>query len=195
MQDPASIFRNASTNAAGVLESLRNDPAIASAFAAATSAIVAAFRAGNKVLVCGNGGSLCDAMHFAEELTGRFRNDRPALPAIALADPTHITCVANDYGFDHVFSRGVEAFGKQGDVLVVLTTSGNSPNIFKAVEAGKQRKLVTIAFLGKDGGKIRGLCDHQFVVPGETSDRIQELHMLLLHTMVEAVEMGLLGGK
>lgn len=151
------------------------------------------FRAGGKVLICGNGGSMCDAMHFAAELTGRFRDDRPALPAIALADPAHLTCVGNDYGFEQVFSRGVEAYGKPGDVLIVLSTSGNSPNIVRALDTGKSRGLVTIALLGKDGGHCRGKADHQFAVPGDSSARIQELHMLILHELVVQVESILFG--
>lgn len=145
-------------------------------------------RAGGKVMACGNGGSACDAMHFCEELTGRFRKERPALAAIACIDPGHITCTANDYGFDQIFSRWVEALGRTGDVLVVLSTSGNSPNIVNAINAAKDRGMVTAAFLGRDGGQCQSLADHEWIVPGEQSDRIQELHMLLLHVLVEAVE-------
>lgn len=144
-----------------------------------------------KVLICGNGGSLCDALHFAEELTGRFRKDRRPLGAIALGEAGHLTCVANDYGFEHVFSRGVEALGRGGDVLIVLSTSGNSANVVRAVEAGRAKGLKTVALLGKGGGKVRGMCDVEIIVPGETADRIQELHMLILHTVVELVEKGL----
>jgi len=146
------------------------------------------FAAGRKVLICGNGGSACDAMHFAEELTGRFKEDRPALPAIACSDPGHITCTANDYGFEHIFSRWVEALGKTGDVLIVLSTSGNSPNVLRAVEAAQRKDMQTVGLLGRGGGKLQDACEHEIVVPGETSDRIQELHMLVLHALVEAVE-------
>ena len=146
------------------------------------------FAAGRKVLICGNGGSACDAMHFAEELTGRFIEDRPALPAIACTDAGHITCTANDYGFEHVFSRWVEALGKKGDVLIVLSTSGNSPNILRAVEAAEKLDMQTVGLLGRGGGKLQDACEHEIVVPGETSDRIQELHMLILHALVEGVE-------
>jgi len=146
------------------------------------------FAAGRKVLICGNGGSACDAMHFAEELTGRFNEDRPPLPAIACIDPGHLTCTANDYGFEHVFSRWVEALGKKGDVLIVLSTSGNSPNILKAVEAATKLDMQTVGLLGRGGGKLQDACEHEIVVPGETSDRIQELHMLILHTLVQSVE-------
>ncbi len=145
-------------------------------------------KAGGKILICGNGGSACDAAHFAEELTGRFRSDRPALAAIACTDPGHITCVANDYGFEQVFSRWVEALGRPGDVLIVLSTSGNSSNLLRAASAAKTRGLRSVALLGRAGGKLKGACDHEIVVPGETSDRIQELHMLILHAWAESVE-------
>jgi D-sedoheptulose 7-phosphate isomerase len=153
--------------------------------------LVECYRQDGKVLICGNGGSLCDAMHFAEEMTGRFRKDRRPLGALALGEAGHLTCVANDYGFEHVFSRGVEALGRRGDVLIALSTSGNSTNILHAAEAAKAKGMRTVSLLGKGGGKMRGVCDVEVVVPGETADRIQELHMLILHTVVELVEVGL----
>lgn len=146
------------------------------------------FTKGNKVLICGNGGSNCDALHFAEEFTGRFRGDRKALPAIAISDSSHITCVGNDYGFDYVFSRGVEAYGKEGDMFLGISTSGNSPNVIKAVEAAKKLGMKTCVLLGKDGGKLKGMCDYEFIIPGKTSDRIQEIHMMILHIIIEGVE-------
>ncbi|TVQ63853.1 MAG: SIS domain-containing protein [Phycisphaerales bacterium] len=156
------------------------------------------FRAGGKVLACGNGGSACDAMHFCEELTGRYRFNRPALPAIACADASHITCAANDFGYDAAFARWVEALARPGDALVVLSTSGNSRNILAAVEAAETRGVTTAAFLGQGGGALRGRCDYQWVVPAPQapdgserktfSDRIQEVHMLLLHVLVGAIE-------
>ncbi|MGM0439724.1 MAG: D-sedoheptulose-7-phosphate isomerase [Chlamydiota bacterium] len=150
--------------------------------------IADAFKNGNKVVIAGNGGSLCDAAHFAEELTGQFRSFRPALPAIALTEPGHITCCANDFGFDRVFSRGVEAYGKPGDVFVGLTTSGNSPNIINAIEAAKNLEMATITFLGKSGGKLKGVADQELLIEGETSDRIQEAHMTAIHIIIECVE-------
>ncbi|MDN3504418.1 MAG: SIS domain-containing protein [Rhabdochlamydiaceae bacterium] len=148
---------------------------------------------GNKILIAGNGGSLCDAMHFAEELTGYFRKKRKAFPAIALADPAHMSCVANDTDFESVFSRGVEALGKEGDALVVLSTSGNSPNIIKAVSQAQSDGIVTIAFLGKSGGQLKGMCDFEWIVEGfETSDRIQEAHMTAIHIIIEMIELKLL---
>ena len=147
------------------------------------------FRRGNKVLLAGNGGSLCDAAHFAEELTGFFRKKRPALPALVLNDPGHITCVGNDLGFDCIFSRGIEAFGKPGDLFIGLSTSGNSPNIVNAFETAKKRELKTAAFLGKDGGKLRSVADYEWVVSGFSfSDRIQEAHMAAIHVIIEALE-------
>ena len=146
------------------------------------------FENGNKVLICGNGGSNCDALHFAEEFTGRFRSDRKALPAIAISDSSHITCVGNDYGFDSIFSRGVEAYGEPGDMFFGISTSGNSPNVIKAVEAAKKIGMKTCLLLGKDGGKLKGMGDFEFIIPGKTSDRIQEIHMMILHIIIEGVE-------
>jgi len=150
--------------------------------------IATAFKNGKKVLICGNGGSNCDAQHFAEEFTGRFRDERPALPAIAISDSSHITCVGNDYGFDYIFSKGVEAFGQEGDVLIGLSTSGNSKNVIKALEVAKDRKMTTIGLLGKEGGAIKGTTDYEFIIPAKTSDRVQEIHMIILHIIIEGVE-------
>lgn len=148
-----------------------------------------AFKKGRKLILAGNGGSLCDAAHFAEELTGQFRKYRPALPAIVLNEPAHMTCVGNDFGFDAVFSRGIEAYGKPGDVFIGLTTSGNSPNLIKAFEMAKKRKLITIAFLGKDGGKLAQIADYEWIVSGfKYSDRIQEVHMAAIHIIIEVLE-------
>lgn len=147
------------------------------------------FQNGGKIIIAGNGGSLCDAMHFAEELTGQFRGKRPALPAIALADPSHMSCVGNDMGFDQVFARGVEAFGKEGDLFIAMTTSGNSLNIVKAVEMAKAKGLESIAFLGKTGGALKGVCDLEWIVSGFSySDRVQEAHMAAIHIIIEMVE-------
>lgn len=147
------------------------------------------YRNGNKIIVAGNGGSLCDASHFAEELTGFFREKRPALPAIALSEPGHITCTGNDVGFEYIFSRGVEAYGKPGDIFIGLTTSGNSPNIVKAIEVAKERGLSTVTFLGKSGGKLLGVADLELLIEGfKTSDRIQEAHMTAIHIAIEMLE-------
>jgi len=154
-----------------------------------SSLIANAFAAGNKVIVAGNGGSLCDAMHFAEEFTGFYRKKRNPLPAIALSDPGVMSCVSNDAGFQYVFSRQVDAFGKEGDIFVALTTSGNSKNLVEAVQVAKRKKLSTVAFLGKTGGTLKGECDHEWVVEGyKYSDRIQEVHMASIHIIIEMVE-------
>lgn len=182
------ILRSALSDAQSVLAAFVADHAAMRATEAAGGALMACYDAGCKAIICGNGGSLCDAAHFAEELTGRFRADRPPLPAIALSEPGHLTCTANDYGFEHVFSRGVQALGAAGDVLIVLSTSGNSTNCIRACEVAKARGMTTIGLLGKGGGRLLAACDHAIVAPGATSDRIQELHMLVLHIWVEMIE-------
>ena len=170
---------------------LREFLADATAMASVEKAIVAiagAFRAGGKAISCGNGGSMSDAMHFAEEFSGRYRKDRKALPAIAVSDPGHISCVANDYGFDYVFSRQVEALGRKGDVLLAISTSGNSPNVIRAAERAREIGLTVIGLLGRDGGKLKALCDIPILVPGDTTDRMQELHIKIIHVVIEGVE-------
>jgi D-sedoheptulose 7-phosphate isomerase len=164
-------------------------PKNVSFIAAAAELLSQAFREGRKLIVAGNGGSLCDASHFAEELTGFFRQARPALPAISLAEPGHLSCVGNDIGYEWVFSRGIEAYGKPGDVFAGLTTSGNSANIVRAFETAKKLGLKTIAFLGKNGGKLKGVADLELVIEGfHTSDRIQEAHMSAIHIIIQALE-------
>lgn len=166
-----------------------NQPASLHFIQSVATMLAHCFRKGNKVIIAGNGGSLCDGAHFAEELTGIFRSVRPALPAISLSEPGHLTCVGNDLGFDLVFSRGIEAFGKPGDIFIGLTTSGNSPNIVKAFETAHMLELKTVAFLGKDGGKLRGLADLELIIDGfRTSDRIQEAHMAAIHIIIEVME-------
>jgi len=151
--------------------------------------ISSCFTQGGKLLLAGNGGSLCDAAHFAEELTGFFRKKRRALPAIVLNDPGHLTCVGNDVGFAEVFARGVEALGRAGDVFVGLSTSGNSQNLIRAFERAKDLDLKTIAFLGKGGGRLKGVADLELLIEGfTTSDRIQEAHMMAIHMIIEGVE-------
>ncbi len=155
----------------------------------AARVIADCFRNGNKLLIAGNGGSLCDAMHFAEELTGIFRHKRKALPAIALSDPGHLTCMANDVGYHEVFSRSVEALGREGDVFVALTTSGNSENLVNAVPMAKSMGLKTISFLGKTGGKLKGVSDLEWIIDGFSySDRIQEAHMTAIHIIIQLIE-------
>ena len=157
--------------------------------AAAAAMMVAAIRGGGKVISCGNGGSMSDAMHFAEELSGRFRSDRKALPALSISDPTHLSCVANDYGYEFVFSRYVEAVGNEGDVLLAISTSGNSPNVIRAIESAKKKGMKTVGLTGKDGGRIASLCDLEIRVPSsDWADRAQELHIMIIHSLIQLIE-------
>ena len=196
MPAPDPVIQTELDEAARLAASFAADAASAAFIARAAGLCVAAVRAGGKVLAVGNGGSCADAMHFCEELTGRYRDDRPAIAAVACTDPGHLTCTANDYGYDAVFSRFVEALARPGDVLVVLSTSGNSVNIVRAVQAARARDCRIVALLGKGGGVIAGKAadaDAVLIAPGATADRIQELHMLALHGLVGAIERGLTG--
>jgi D-sedoheptulose 7-phosphate isomerase len=175
--------------AADTLAAFLADEACLAGVAAFAEAAHRTLTGGGRLLSCGNGGSMCDAMHFAEEWTGRFRGDRDALPAIAFSDPSHLTCIANDFGYDRVFARMVEAYGREGDLLVALSTSGNSPNVLAACEEARARGITVVGLLGKGGGPVRDLCDVAIVVPqATTSDRIQEIHIKVLHIVIEAVE-------
>lgn len=183
-----NLIANSLEESAAVIAQL-NSPEVYAFIENAACILCSTFQNKGKVLVAGNGGSLCDAAHFAEELTGYFRTDRPALPAIALTDSAHITCTGNDAGFDFIFSRAVEAYGQEGDVFVGLTTSGNSKNIINAFETAKKKRLKTIAFLGKGGGLLNGFADLQLLINGfKTSDRIQEAHMTVIHIIIEVIE-------
>jgi D-sedoheptulose 7-phosphate isomerase len=148
---------------------------------------------GNKIISCGNGGSMSDAMHFAEELSGKFRNERKPLPAIAIADPAYITCTGNDYGFDHIFARFIEGFGKEGDILLAISTSGNSPNVIKAAQAAKQLKMPVVALTGKNGGALSSIADIEIRAPHSNySDRAQEIHIKVIHILIKQIEEALL---
>lgn len=173
------------------IESLKEESALAF-FEEVSLALVACFGRQGKVLIAGNGGSLCEAMHFAEELTGFFREKRAALPAIALSDPSHMSCVANDIGYDFVFSRLIEALGKEGDIFIALTTSGNSPNLIQAAVAARKKNIQVIGFLGKNGGRLSEFCDLSWTVKGYGfSDRIQEAHLVAIHMIIQMVEASL----
>ena len=187
------IIRSELNEARQVLDSFLNDPANISKIEEAAEVIATSILSGGKVLSCGNGGSHCDAMHFAEELTGRFRDDRRALPAIAISDVSHLSCVSNDYGFDYVFSRFVEGVGTRGDVLLGISTSGNSPNVIKAVEAARQKGMKVVLLTGKDGGKLAGQADVEIRVPHfRDSDRIQEVHIKVIHILILLIEKAVL---
>jgi D-sedoheptulose 7-phosphate isomerase len=148
-----------------------------------------AIKGQKKILSCGNGGSMCDAMHFAEELSGRYRDDRPSLPAIAIADASHITCVGNDYGFDQIFARYIQALGNEGDVLLAISTSGNSTNILNAIASAKAKGMKIIGLTGKDGGKMASLCDVEIRAPfSKFSDRTQEIHIKVIHSLIDFIE-------
>ena len=182
-------IRNELTQAIDVLTNFVSDDRNLEAIQQAAVLIADSFKQGGKVLSCGNGGSHCDAMHFAEELTGRFRDNRPSYPAIAISDVSHISCVGNDYGFDYIFSRYVEGVGNKGDVLLGISTSGNSTNVIKAIEAAKQKGMKIITLTGKDGGKMNGLADVDIRVPHfGYADRVQEIHIKVIHILILLIE-------
>lgn len=177
------------TEAREVLDAFISAPDTFVSIEMAGKILVDAIKSGGKIISCGNGGSMSDAMHFAEELSGRYRNDRPALPAIAISDPSHLSCVANDYGYGFVFSRMIEAIGREGDVLFAISTSGNSENVLKAIEAARVKGMKVIGLTGKDGGKMSGLCDVEIRAPqSKYADRAQEIHIKVIHSLIDYVE-------
>ncbi|WP_204378341.1 D-sedoheptulose 7-phosphate isomerase [Hymenobacter lapidarius] len=183
------LIRAELTEARDVLDRFLADPANLARITEAAELFAHSLRNGGKVLTCGNGGSLCDAQHFAEELSGRYRNNRRALAAIALTDASHMTCVANDFGFEFVFSRFVQALGRPGDVLLAISTSGNSPNILRAAEAAKEAGMLVVSLTGKDGGQLAGLSDVEIRVPHfGYADRIQEVHIKVIHILILLIE-------
>lgn len=177
--------------AAEALKSFNND-ANHTKIANAIILMSEALSNGNKIISCGNGGSMCDAMHFAEELSGKFRNDRKGLAALSISDPSHITCVANDYGFDEVFSRYIEAVGNKGDILLGISTSGNSGNVINAVKVARKQGIKTIVLTGKTGGTLAELADLEIRAPqSEYADRAQEIHIKVIHTLIYGIERAL----
>ncbi|MTB47405.1 D-sedoheptulose 7-phosphate isomerase [Providencia zhijiangensis] len=183
------LIRGELTEAADTLSKFLSDDANLQAIEKAAVLLADSFKAGGKVLSCGNGGSHCDAMHFAEELTGRYRENRPGYPAIAISDVSHISCVSNDFGYEFVFSRFVEAVGQKGDVLLGISTSGNSGNIIKAIEAARAKGMKVITLTGKDGGKMVGSADIEIRVPHfGYADRIQEIHIKVIHILIQLIE-------
>ncbi len=172
-----------------VLDAFLNNSSAMNAIQGAGLLMVDAVKSGKKIISCGNGGSMCDAMHFAEELTGRYRDNRKAIPAISISDPSHISCVGNDYGFDYVFSRYIEALGNEGDVLLAISTSGNSKNVLNAVSAAKHKGMKVVALTGKDGGAIASVCDIEIRAPySEYADRAQEIHIKVIHALIDFIE-------
>jgi len=184
-----ALIRSELNEAGDTLAKFISDDANIDAIHRAAVLLADAFKAGGKVISCGNGGSHCDAMHFAEELTGRYRENRPGYPAIAVSDVSHMSCVSNDFGYNYVFSRYVEAVGREGDVLLGISTSGNSSNIIKAIEASRAKRIKVITLTGKDGGKMAGSADVEIRVPhfGYT-DRIQEIHIKAIHILIQLIE-------
>ena len=184
-----TFIRSNLQEAAEVLHEFVTQEENIQAIESAASILIEALRQGNKIIACGNGGSMTDAMHFAEELSGEFREKRPALAAISISDPAHITCVANDYEFNAVFSRFVEGLGQPGDALLAISTSGNSMNVIKAVEAAKEKGMKVVGLTGKTGGLLAGMVDQEIRVRGRKySDRIQEVHIKILHILVSLIE-------
>ncbi len=174
--------------AASLVSWLANDEESKSTIEAMAAEMASVLRTGGRLISCGNGGSLCDAMHFAEELSGRYRDDRPALSAIALGDAGHMSCVANDYGFDSVFARGVQAQGRAGDVVLAFSTSGKSANVLQAMRAAREGQMRVFGLLGKGGGPALELCDRSLVVPATDTARIQEIHIKVVHALIELIE-------
>jgi D-sedoheptulose 7-phosphate isomerase len=189
MSEINSTIRKELNEAAVVLQSFIEDENNLKKIEEAAVLIAESINKGGKVIACGNGGSHCDAMHFAEELTGRYRENRKAIPAIAISDPSHISCVGNDYGFEFIFSRYIEALGNAGDVLLAISTSGNSLNVIKAVEAAKKKNMQVLVLSGKDGGKLGPLADVEIRVSHDGfADRIQEIHIKIIHVLILLIE-------
>lgn len=192
MTSPLSLteqIRAELTEAQTVLTQFVQNPANLAAIEQAARLMADSLRQGGKILTCGNGGSLCDAQHFAEELTGRYRQNRPALAAIALTEASHMSCVANDFGYEYVFSRYVEALGRPGDVLLAISTSGNSPNVLRAAEAARTLGMRVVSLTGKDGGQLAGLSTVEIRPPHTGyADRIQEIHIKAIHILILLIE-------
>ena len=187
--DFRSIIDHELNEAAQVLQIFLANPVNVEKIESAAKLLAQSIQSGGKVISCGNGGSHCDAMHFAEELTGRFRDNRRALPAICVSDASHISCVANDYGFEFIFSRYIEALGSKGDVLLGISTSGNSTNVINAAKAAKERGMKVIILSGKDGGKLSSHADVEIrVAHNGYADRIQEVHIKIIHVLILLIE-------
>lgn len=183
-----NVWKNSLSEAQATLNKFAADPSQIEKCVKFTEMLINTIKSGGNLFSCGNGGSHCDAMHFAEEFTGRYRKDRKPVGALALGNAPHVTCVSNDYGFEHIFSRELGGLGRRGDLLIGLSTSGNSKNVINAFETARSLGIKTVALLGRDGGKMKSMADLAIVIPAETSDRIQEMHIKILHTVIEGVE-------
>jgi D-sedoheptulose 7-phosphate isomerase len=191
-----TAIRSALMEAQTGLQNLLDDSETVGQIEKAGILLAASFKNGGRVFSCGNGGSMCDAMHFAEELSGRFRGDRAALAATSISDPSHMSCVANDYGYEFVFSRYVEAHGRAGDVLLAISTSGKSKNVINAIDAAKKKGMKVIGMTGKKKCPLADMCDILLATPaGSYADRVQELHIKMIHIMIELVERQMFSGN
>ncbi len=182
-------IRSHFSEAASLLDRVMGDARLLEAIHDAGHLMVKSVKSGGKLISCGNGGSMCDAMHFAEELTGRFRDDRPPIAAVSISDPSHLTCVGNDHGFEQVFARFVQAHGRKGDVLLAISTSGNSANVLRAAAVAKASGVAVVGLTGRDGGKLAALCDIEIRVPHNGyADRVQEIHIKVIHALIDHIE-------
>jgi D-sedoheptulose 7-phosphate isomerase len=185
----SNIIQKQLEEAQAVLSQFLGDRKQLQAIEKAGALLVKTFKNGRKAISCGNGGSMCDAMHFAEELTGRFRNHRKSFPAIAISDPSHLSCVGNDYGYEKTFSRFIEGIGARGDVLLAISSSGNSQNILNAIKSAQKKGMSVIGLTGKNGGEMARLCDIEIRAPFSTyADRAQEIHIKVIHSLILYVE-------
>lgn len=183
------LIKNNFLEARQILDQFINDEENIKQIAAAGAYMVESVNGGGKIISCGNGGSMCDAMHFAEELTGRFRENRKAIPAVSISDASHISCVGNDYGYDEIFARYVDSLGRSGDVLLAISTSGNSKNVLKAVAVAKEKGIKVIGLTGKTGGELSKACDIEIKAPfSEYADRAQEIHIKVIHSLIHYIE-------
>lgn len=184
----SEFIKNALIDAQQVLNKFIADEQNLVLIEKAVNTMVTSIKSEGRILACGNGGSMCDSMHFVEELTGRYRKDRDPISAMSMGDPGHLTCVANDYGYDYVFSRYVQAWGRKGDTLLAISTSGNSKNVILAVEEAKKKQMKVVGLLGKTGGVLKELVDIPLIVDCDITDRIQEIHIKLIHIFIEGIE-------
>lgn len=185
-------IRSHFTEAGKTLERFLSEEKNFEAILKAGNLMLEALYHGNKIISCGNGGSMCDAMHLAEELNGKFRDDRKPFSAIAISDPSYITCVGNDYGFDKIFSRFTDSHGKKGDVLFAISTSGNSKNVVNAAKAARKKGMIVIGLTGKDGGTLAPLCHAEIRAPrSKYADRAQEIHIKVIHSLIDFIELNI----